>query len=123
MLQYIVNNFSRSSSDYPVMHLYANSYSPSYGDGTSNYSEPLGWPGYQAQTLLGPSWTVAISGGITTASYAEQIFTFATCISIYGYFVTDSSDSILWAEEFEGAPFNLPATGGQIAITPKLSLQ
>ena len=107
----------------PVLHLYNHDYPPTEADTASDYTEPTE-DNYAAITLTGASWTVSTSGGgVTTASYSEQTFTFVTNVDIYGYFVTNTSGSLLWAEEFTGSPFQLPDQGGQIAISPRISLE
>ena len=75
--------------------------------------------GYAAVTLTGASWTVATgAGNVTTASYAEQTFTFTEAATVYGYYVTNNAGTILmWIEEFTGGPYVLPASGGSVAVT------
>jgi len=79
--------------------------------------------GYTAITLSTGSWAVATALGTTTGTYAEQTFTFTTSETLYGYYVTDLSGNLLWVERFTGAPFILPISGGQIAITPTVNLE
>ena len=119
LLQYIVNMTPQSD---PVLHLYNNT------DLTVDDSVVIGditeasATGYAAITLTGGSWTTTQDGGVTTAEYSEQTFNFTTGASLYGYYVTDTSDNLLWLEEFSGAPFTLPSGGGTIAITSKITL-
>ena len=76
-----------------------------------------------AVPLLGANWTAGTTGGITSAVYSSSItFTFSAAASIQGYLVTDTSNNILWAEEFPGAPFSLPSAGGEISIRPQVQL-
>lgn len=78
--------------------------------------------GYAAVTLTGASWTVVTgAGNITTATYAEQTFTFTEAATVYGYYVTNNAETILaWIEEFTSGPYVLPASGGNIAVIPSV---
>lgn len=119
LLQYIVNMTAATD---PVLHLYNNT------DLTVDEAVTIGditeasATGYAAITLTGGSWTTTQSVGVTTAEYSEQTFAFTTGASLYGYYVTDTSNNLLWLEEFSGAPFTLPSGGGTIAITSKITL-
>jgi hypothetical protein len=121
LLQYMVNMVSAGD---PVLHLYTNTDltvdDTVVGPGTDITEATQA--GYAAITLTGSSWTTTQVGGVTTAEYSEQTFSFTTGAALYGYYVTDTSDNLLWLEEFSGAPFTLPDGGGTIAITTKITL-
>lgn len=77
---------------------------------------------YSSVELAGGSWTVATSGGTTTAEYAQQDFTIGGSTTVYGYYVTDSGGTtLLWFEAF-GSAATLGAGGGTISVTPKITL-
>lgn len=128
MLQYLVNMLSTDGTAGPaggqrVLRLYTNN--PTVDDSitTSVLTEAVGATGYAPITLVGSSWTTTQSVGVTTAVYSEQTFTFTTAVTVYGYYVTSQTGgNLLWVEKFSGAPFQLPAGGGEIAITPKITL-
>lgn len=118
LLDYIVNREI-------AIHLYTNSVALS-GEtfDTASFTEATE-TGYASQTLTHSGWTAGISttGGISAALYDNGItFTFATGQDVQGYYMTDTSNQILWAEEFPGAPFQLPTGGGDIAVRPQLQL-
>jgi|SaaInlV_100m_DNA_2_1039680.scaffolds.fasta_scaffold09860_6 hypothetical protein len=119
LLQYIVNMTPATD---PVLHLYNNTDLTITDSVTIADITEASAAGYAAITLTGGSWTTVQSGGVTTAEYSEQTFAFTTGASLYGYYVTDTSDNLLWLEEFSGAPFTLPSGGGTIAITSKITL-
>jgi hypothetical protein len=125
LLEYLVNRVSATNL---VLHLYKNDINPeddSHGTSGRNFSTGTFTEAtVSAVTLSGSSWTtVQTSAGITTAEYNTGItFNFASGEAVYGYYVTDTSNNILWAERFSGAPFELPSAGGDIAIRPKLGL-
>lgn len=79
-------------------------------------------PDYTAKTLLGANWTIATSSaGTNTAVYSEQVFTFSSGVSVYGYYVTTTTGSLLWVERFSTTPFTLTGAG-EIAVIPRLTL-
>lgn len=139
LLQYIVNStntdgtlpsatVSTYSGGNRVLHLFTNNATPQETTTLGGITEATA-AGYAAVTLLGTSWSIGTDGGgVTTASYSEITFTFTTAVTCYGYYITTSSTysggvKLLWLERFTGAPFILPSGGGQIAITPKVSLE
>jgi hypothetical protein len=106
------------------MRLYNNNITPHESSALSDFTESTAASPYTAVTLTGASWTV--SSGATagsTGTYAQQSFNFSTADTIYGYFITSGgARTLLWAERFTGGPFQLPSSGGTIAVTPKISL-
>lgn len=127
MLQYIVNMIAQDGGSAPsggqrLLHLFINNQVPGKTTAMANFTEATGVPGYSAITLLGNQWTTTTAGGINSAVYSSQTFTFTTGVNVYGYYITDLSNNLLWAERFSTAPYTLPADGGQVAISPVLSL-
>jgi len=120
MLEYIVN---KSSPTNLVLKLYTNSVNLSTDDfDQSNFTES-GATGYASVTLAGSNWSVATTSGVSVATYGSSVtFSFLEGASIYGYYVTNSSGAIMWAEEFPSAPFTLPSDGGQISVRPQVQL-
>ncbi len=118
LLQYIVGLVDAGN---PVLHLYGNDVTPSdstvIGDLTQCTSA-----GYAAITLVSSNWTTTQSTGITTAVYSEKTFSFSTDATAYGYYITDTSNNLLWLERFSGSPFLIPDGGGSVSITTKLTL-
>ena len=128
MLKYIVNQLKQDGSagdpgGERVLRLYTNNYSPAKSTVIGDLTETT-ISGYTEITVTGANWTVATSGGTNSAVYSEQTFTFTTAATIYGYYITTSemTPSLLWVERFSTAPFTLPAGGGEIAITPRITL-
>lgn len=104
------------------IHLYSNNYTPVEGSTVANFTE-CSAAGYAAITLAGASWSIATTTGTSEASYAQQTFTFTATQVVYGYYVTNSANTIvLWAELFTGGPFNIPSGGGSVKVTPKSQL-
>jgi len=120
MLEYIVN---RSSPTDLTLRLYTNAVSLSdEGFVAADFSEASGG-GYIAVTLPGSNWTVSTTSGISVATYAVGVtFNFTVAADLYGYYLTDSSGTVMWAEEFPNPPFRMPAGGGQIVVRPQIQL-
>ena len=131
MLQYILglasvnSSFTASSVNGPVLHLYANDISNSGGIGINTVITDIiqcTSTGYAPITLTSNAWTTVQAGSITTGVYSQVTFNFSTNAVSYGYYVTDTSNNLLWLERFTGAPFSIPTGGGTIAITSKITL-
>lgn len=120
LLQYLVNKTSPTNL---VLHLYTNDIDLSDDDFiTGDFTEATA-TGYSSVTLTGAGWTAATTSGVSAALYDNGItFSFSVGQDVQGYYVTDTSNNILWAEEFPGAPFSLPVAGGDIAIRPQIQL-
>ena len=76
--------------------------------------------GGYAQKSLTTAWTCTTPGGGTSsASFAQQTYTFTSGCTAYGYYVTNSAATImLYAETFTDGPYVIPAGGGTILVTP-----
>lgn len=115
MLSYALSNLNTF-----VLRLYVNNHTPSVGDVTGDYTEPSGsW--YSPITMntwgtpyINPSdqgqvdeiiriWTVAGS------PVSEQV---------YGYFVTDGSGNLLWAELNPAGPQPMNLVGQTYSVLP-----
>lgn len=130
LLEYIVN-ISRDNTEHPVLHLYTNDIDPedaSHGASgedfsTGTFTEAVE-SGYAAITLTGSNWTTTQVAGVATAQYNTGVtFSFAVGENVYGYYVTNTDDEIMWAERFPGAPVELPTIGGgDIGIRSKITL-
>lgn len=120
LLRYMLNFVPSSDCE---MHLYNNNRTPAATDVLSNYTESVA-TNYSGVRLVGSAWTVTSGASAgATASYAQQSFNFSSADTIYGYFVTNSQKStLLWTEAFVGGPFALPSAGGNIQITPRITL-
>lgn len=106
-----------------TLKLYTNNVTPGESDTAGSYTGAAGF-GYGDKTLTGTSWSVATVTGTTTASYAQQTWTFTGALgNVYGYFVIRADSGVLlWAERFSDGPYNIANNGDQIALTPKIEL-
>lgn len=118
-LSYLVN---KSVPENLVYRLFATNITPAETDTAGTYTEAAGG-GYSAITLTGSSWTVT-GGAPSTASYAQQTYTFTgvltTNTTIYGYYVTRSTTGdLVLAETFTS--FTPATNGDNIKLTPQIT--
>ena len=77
--------------------------------------------GYAAISIPDTDWTVATVTDVTTATAAQQTFTFTAASTNLGYYVTDDAGTgLLWCEVFSDSPHTIPSGGGTEEITLKL---
>lgn len=103
------------------LRLFQNNITPSDTDTTATYTEAT-FTGYAAIALTGASWNAAAAGNITYS--AQQTFTSSGVVSnsIYGYYVTQVTSTILcWSERDASAPFVVANVGDAIKLTPSIS--
>lgn len=119
LLRYMLNN---TAADNVRLHLYKNDITPAETDTLSMYTE-CSASGYSVKQLAGSQWTFATSSSTSSASFARQTFTYSTSEAVYGYYITNQGvTTLIWAERFSGAPFQIPSGGGSIDLDPVLSL-
>jgi|GEM_PF-1942287 len=120
LLAYVVNKTAPTNL---VLRLYTNSIDLSIETWNSASLTEASGAGYSSVTLTGANWTISTVAGVTAAVYNTTVtFSFSEARDIRGYYLTDTSGAILWGEEFPGAPFSLPSTGGEITIRPQVQL-
>jgi hypothetical protein len=104
------------------LNLYTNDKTPSESDALTHYTAAA-VSGYTQKELAGSQWTFATTASTSAASYARQTFSFSTSSNVYGWYITDVTNAtIIWAERFTGAPYQIPSGGGTIDIDPVLVL-
>ena len=105
------------------LKLYVNDYTPVDGSDHTSFTE-MSTHGYAEKALTTTSWSVAQNGGVGEGSYAQQTWTFtaAAAVTVYGYYVLDTTTGVLlWAERFATSK-SVEFDGDQIKITPKITL-
>lgn len=105
------------------LKLFVSNTTPAEGDTAATYTEAAGG-GYADKTLAQTDWTVSTSSGTTSATQAEQTFTFTGALTtntdIYGYYVVSPTGSVLlWAER-ASAIFTPANNGDTYKVTPKI---
>ena len=124
MLKAYLNNDWPTAGNNLTLDLYTNNYTPVDTSANANFTVAAGG-GYAQKTLDHGNWTVTPGNDPSDAVYAQQTFTFTGNLtgnaSVYGYYVKDEDDSVIWAEEF-ASPFTPANNGDNIKITPKIEL-
>ena len=107
-----------------TLRLYTNSHTLASTDAAAQLTEATGG-GYAAIPLTDGSWSLAFTGSIWTATYAQQTFTctgpFTTNFTAYGYYITDGS-GVVWNEEIFATPFVPFNNGDAKPVTPRIQL-
>jgi len=104
-----------------TLKLYSNNKIPAEADTAASYTEVTGG-GYANKTLVFGTWSIAATG---IATYTAQDFSFTGVTgapgTVYGYYIVDGSNVLLWAERFPASvlPFS-PVNGSLIRITPRI---
>lgn len=123
VLSLLVNKTSSISQENLKLRLYKSNTTPSESHTESDYTV-ADFTGYADATLTGSSWTVASSGGVTTAEYPQVTFTSSANSqnqSIYGYYVVQaSSGKLVYAERFSDGPYVINNDQDAIRVTPKI---
>lgn len=105
-----------------TLKLYSNNVTPAEGDTAASYTEVAGG-GYASKSLTFANWVIATAAGVTSAVYDSQFFGFTGVTNapgtVYGYYVVDGSNNLLWAERFSAPPFT-PVANSLIKITPRI---
>jgi hypothetical protein len=98
-------------------HLYSNNHTPAVSDTLGSYTEVTG-SGYSVQSTAPSGWTVSTTSDVTTAVAGDVTFTFSGAIAtIWGYFVTDSTDATLLAAEKFTSSQSIGSGGGTLKLT------
>jgi hypothetical protein len=110
-----------------VLGLYINDLTPNAFT-TFSGIVPCTTTGYVAATIPNSAWVVGtpVGANYSEAGYPEQPFTFSATSAptlVYGYYVTDTNDNLLWLERFTNAPFTVPPAGGNIGIILTINLE
>lgn len=107
------------------IHLFKSNTTPTTSSVLGDFTE-ADFAGYAAQDLV--TWAApSVAAHVARMTAANRTFTRSTtgaAQNIYGYYVTDNSDTVLlWAERDGAAPIILTNAGDSYTITPALSEQ
>ena len=104
------------------LRLFVNDVVPVVGFTSANYVEPAGsW--YRPILLI--AWGSPFQNAALQAEIDEVIRTFTAAgsvvaESVYGYFVTDPTGLLCWAERGPAAPYPMDAAGKSVSVLPRL---
>ncbi len=104
-----------------TLRLFANNYSLTDTTTATNLVEVSAGNGYAPIALTGSSWSAGTSG--TNLTYPQQTWTFTGPVgNIYGYYVTDSSGTLMFAETFPTGPYNVQNNSDVINVNITLQM-
>lgn len=103
------------------LKLFSNNKTPNKTDPSDSYTEVI-HPDYATKLLTPSEWEYEIDDLTSdyVATFAQQIWTFSTPVTVYGYMITDYlGTTVLLAERFPNAPIQVNS-GERIKVTPLL---
>lgn len=118
------NNSRPGGGNNLAIRLFVNDISPVDTHVTADFTEAVGG-GYVSKALLNGSWTVNPVLDPSEAVYSEQTWVFTGALSggasIYGYYVLDAGNTLIWAERFSQS-FTPSSNGDTLKIMPKFQM-
>ena len=110
---------AKYGADNLLLHLYQNNYTPTDSSVIGSFTEAT-FDGYASQTIA--TWsTPSVTAHVASSAAAPNVFTKSagsTPNSIYGYYVTDSANTVMyWAERDPDAPIPMTSTGNTYTVT------
>lgn len=113
--KYITNDLAPNNL---VLKLYSNNATLAKSMTLASLTEVTA-TGYAPITLTGP-WSYTQISDITTAHHPIQTFTFTSGTTIYGYFIVDTLNTLIFVQSFTDGPYTIPGLGGQTGVTPNI---
>jgi hypothetical protein len=105
------------------LHLYSNNITPSNTDTLVTYTECV-FGNYAEKGLTGGGWDAPVSGNPSTIAYTSaQTFTFngTGAETIYGYYVNQTTSTVLMWAERDPSPLLLAQANDAYIVTPALA--
>jgi hypothetical protein len=122
-LQSILAAMIAGSSWPTTIHLFQNNFAVGVNPALASFTEST-FPGYASQTITG-LWTAV--GIISPLVYSQtSLITWtltAGSQSVYGYYVTDSTPNLYWAENDPAAPVTLSVGSPNYSVQLYYSLE
>jgi len=107
-----------------VVRLFKNNYTPVAGSVLSDFTT-ADFSGYSPSALGTLAAATTVSGKASTTAGTANTWTKsgATGNDIYGYYITNGANTVLyWAERGGSAPYSLNTNGEGLSVTPVLTL-
>ena len=102
--------------------LYSNAYTPDKDSSTDSFVEVEGG-GYSKKLLESSNWKI-IKEEKVRIEHPEVTWKFQTTVGqVYGYYVKDINNQLVWAERFVNGPYDIDTFGDSIAVTPSLTIR
>lgn len=104
--------------------LFKNDYTPDNDTILTDFTE-ADFTGYASQAIPATWALTTVIAGRAFTSNAPMVFLCtggATPNNIYGYWITDGSGNLIFAERFASAPLVMDTAGQTISVTPSVTL-
>ena len=105
-----------------VVHLSTNARTPNYDDTPSNWTECTD-SDYAAVNLLLSAASITPADPFSYIQWAPVDFTFATTVTITGYWISNPSNTVVIAAEEISPVWSYGSAGGPGVLTPTIGLQ
>jgi len=120
-LEYILNKVPSTGA--LSVRLYSNDITIDEATVDTDFTEVSGG-GYSAKLLTGANWDITPSDPSEAVYNQELIFDFTGSVGlVYGYYVTHSDGTLMWAERFTTGPFDVQVAGSQIRINLRFTAE
>lgn len=104
-----------------VLHIYTNNVNPTDSITINQFTECVS-EGYESIVLSASNWSIVEDKtGTVTGVYPKVSFRFVGAVEVWGLYVTDTDNNLLWCEKFT-KPCSLSELGGLIQIDPQIQL-
>lgn len=104
-----------------TLRLFSNNAAVTDATATADLTEVSTGNGYAPIAFTASSWTINPTG--STLTYPKQTWTFTGPKgNIYGYYVTNASGTVLWAEKFSTGPYNVQNNGDVINVNVSVTI-
>lgn len=118
-LKQVVNGSPPSPANL-TLRLFTNNFTPANTDAVGAYTECAD-ASYAGIVLTGASWVITTISGGQQAAYASQTFSFLSTNSLYGWYLTDSANTKVYAAgNFTSPPIGIPIGGGTLGVAVTL---
>ena len=115
-----VLNISAPAAADKYLRLFVNNFTPASTDSIGAYTECTD-SSYGPIHLVGSSWSLATVSGGEQASYASVTFAFATNQNLFGWYLTDAGNTLVYAAgTFATSPIAIPSGGGTLGVAVTL---
>jgi hypothetical protein len=101
------------------MHLYSNNQTPTVNDTLVDYTE-VNVVDYFPQAVTG--WLTDFSSDVASTTSGIIQFDVGDTSIVYGYYLTDSSNNILYGAELFPSPYSFPSGGATLSVQIQIDL-
>lgn len=118
-LRQVINKSPPSPANL-TLRIFTNNLTPANTDAVGAYAE-CSDGSYAGIVLTGATWALSTISGGRQATYASQTFSFSGSNNLYGWYLTDSGNTLVYAAgNFISSPVVIPSGGGSYGVAVTL---